>query len=230
MFGLNDTSGTLLAFRGWALHDEKATAFSLQPLPPLDAFMLYAQAPRTRPALEIDDRPGFYAKLGWSGPALRVSAFYYDNRGDPEAVNADLQWGWRTRFGQVAVQLKPDARTTLTSQAMTGTTLMGYPNPTRIWVDTQFRSAFLLATRRLGDASSVSARAEVFGTRGRGSVLGAETDEDGLGGDAGGPARGRRPPDAAGRGAAHPLHPPRPRPASASRPGRTRRSHRSPRG
>ncbi|MEI9926594.1 MAG: hypothetical protein WDN44_01270 [Sphingomonas sp.] len=43
-FGLNDTSGTLLAFRGWALHDEKATAFSLQPLPPRPGLLQFAQA------------------------------------------------------------------------------------------------------------------------------------------------------------------------------------------
>lgn len=179
VFGLDDTAGTLLSFRGWALHDEKATAFSLQPLPPLDDFMEYAQAPRTRPALEIDNRPGFYAKLGWASHLMKLQAFYYDNRGDPEAVRPTLQWGWRTRFGQIAAQLKPDAKTTITSQAMIGSTRMGFPQPTLIWVDTQFRSAFLLATRRIGGHSSVSARAEAFGTRGRGSVLGAATDEDG---------------------------------------------------
>lgn len=179
LFGLNDTAGTLMAFRGWALHDEKATGFGRQPLPPLNAFMQQAQAPATRPAFEVDNRPGFYAKLGWAKPGLTLQAFYYDNRGDPQAVSRDLQWGWRTRFGELAAQLRPDGRTTLTAQALTGTTLMGYPNPTAVWVDTRFRTAFLLATRRLGDRTSLSARGEAFGTRGRGSVLGPETDEDG---------------------------------------------------
>jgi hypothetical protein len=32
----NDTSGTLLTFRGWALHDRTTLAFRRQPLPPLE--------------------------------------------------------------------------------------------------------------------------------------------------------------------------------------------------
>lgn len=179
VFGLNDTAGTLLAFRGWALHDEKTTAFSLQRLPPLDDNWEYTQAARTSPALEVDRRPGFYAKLGWATPMVAVSAFYYDNRGDPQKINPSYQWGWRTRFGQVAARVKPGARLTLSAQALTGNTLMGSLSTDRFPVDTYFRSAFLLATRSVGAASSVSARGEAFGTRGRGATLGRATDEDG---------------------------------------------------
>jgi hypothetical protein len=179
IFGFNDTAGTLLAFRGWALHDQKGTAFGKQRLPTLDGFMQGAQAPRTRPAIELDDRPGFYGKLAWSpGKSLHVDAFYYDNRGDPQAVDADRQWGWRTRFGNIGATLDATDRLRLTAQAMAGRTEMGFPMADHIWVDTRFRSAFLLATRRFGEAS-LSARAEAFGTRGRGSVTGADDSEDG---------------------------------------------------
>src|SRR6476660_3846242 len=41
----NDTSGTLLTFRGWALHDRTTLAFNRQPLPPLDAEIAGYQAP-----------------------------------------------------------------------------------------------------------------------------------------------------------------------------------------
>ena len=176
-FGLNDTSGTLLAFRGWALHDEKATAFSLQPLPPLDAFMRYAQAPKTRPIIELDNRPGWYARAAWASKTVRLDALYYDNRGDPEAVNADLQWGWRTRFAALGASVSKGP-VKLIAQGMTGTTLMGFPKAGRIWVDTSFRSAFALATATIGQIS-LSARAEAFGTRGRGSVLASDESEDG---------------------------------------------------
>ena len=179
VFGANDTSGTLLSFRGWALHDEKATWFSEQALPPLAGFMARVQAPRTRPARELDDRPGWYARLAWSPlESVGLNAFYYDNRGDPTVVDAALQWGWRTRFANLGARWQVSSRTKLTAQAMTGSTRMGYPRPDRLWVDTQFRSAFLLATRTTG-WGSVSARAEAFGTRGRGSVLDAATSEDG---------------------------------------------------
>ena len=36
IFAANDTSGTLLTFRGWALHDRTTLAFNRRPLPPLD--------------------------------------------------------------------------------------------------------------------------------------------------------------------------------------------------
>lgn len=179
IFGFNDTSGTLLSFRGWALHDVKATAFGHLPLPPLDAFMQDAQAPATRPVVELDDRPGFYAKLGWSTPSVKIQALYYDNRGDPTAVDAELQWGWRTRFVSLAGQIKPSSRLTVTAQAISGTTQMGYPMPDRLWVDTHYDSAFLLASARVGERSSISGRIETFGTRGDGSVLAQQTSEDG---------------------------------------------------
>ena len=179
LFGFNDTAGTLIAFRGWALHDEKATLFGRQPLPPLDAFMQEAQAPATRPMIELDDRPGVYGKVGWRGETVTLQALYYDNRGDPEAVNDQLQWGWRTRFGSLAARIAIDPATQLSAQAMTGSTRMGFAMDDRIWVDTGFRSAFLLATRRFGDEASVSGRVEAFGTRAHGSVTGRESDEDG---------------------------------------------------
>ena len=52
----NDTAGTLLTFRGWALHDRTTLAFNRQPLPPLDgedsgiSGAVYPSAARCRPA------------------------------------------------------------------------------------------------------------------------------------------------------------------------------------
>ncbi|MEA3035128.1 MAG: hypothetical protein QOH04_887, partial [Sphingomonadales bacterium] len=63
LFGFNDTAGTLLAFRGWAMHDVTAGAFGHRRLPPLNPFMQDVQAPSTRPVDEVDGRLGFYAKL-----------------------------------------------------------------------------------------------------------------------------------------------------------------------
>jgi hypothetical protein len=179
VFGLNDTAGTLLAFRGWALHDEKATAFSKQPLPQLNETMEFIQAPATRPIIELDNRPGYYVKLVWAPPGpFELQALHYDNRGDPKAVNPQLQWGWRTTFDHLGAILDLGERTRLVAQAISGTTRMGYKENGVIWVDTDFRSAFLLATRQIGK-SSVSARIEAFGTRDHGSFMGRSENEDG---------------------------------------------------
>lgn len=179
LFGMNDTAGTLLAFRGWALHDEKATAFGRQPLPPLDGFIGMVQAPYTRPVVGLDSRLGYYAKLTWAPPGpFELQALHYDNRADPEAFNSELQWGWRTRFDHLGAILDIDDRTRLTGQAIAGRTKMGFRRNGATWVDTRFRSAYLLLTRQVG-SGSVSGRIEAFGTRCHGSVVDSEYGEDG---------------------------------------------------
>jgi hypothetical protein len=179
VFGFNDTAGTLLAFRGWALHDLKAGAFGLQKLPPLNAFMVFAQAPETRPVIELDDRPGFYAKLAWSpAPPVQAELFYYANRGVPEAVNSGLQWGWDTRFLHLGLSadLGPDTR--LLAQAMTGTTEMGIREAGPYWVETRYRAAYLRATHETGPVA-LSGRLDLFDTRERGSEMEPSESEQG---------------------------------------------------
>lgn len=179
-FGFNDTSGTLLSFRGWALHDMKATAFGHFALPPLNDFIVHLQEDRTRSLIEIDKRVGFYGRLEWRPPSpVVVNAFYYDNRGDPEEFETSGQWGWRTRFLNVGVgaDLAPDLR--LTAQAMTGTTKMGFKTNDVIWVDTLFQSAFVSLTHDLGPGA-VTGRIEAFRTKERGGQMDQDAEsEDG---------------------------------------------------
>jgi hypothetical protein len=54
-FTHGDTSGTLLTFRGWALHDLKSPVFGRFPLPPLSRSWLRARR-RHHAAGEIDGR------------------------------------------------------------------------------------------------------------------------------------------------------------------------------
>lgn len=185
-FDFNDTAGTLLSFRGWALHDRKALVGREQPLPPLNAFIAGLQPRMTHPLLDFDEgafRPGYYAKLAWQPPApVRIEVFHYDNRADPEANNDDSEWGWRTRFENVSLRARPGGGAwELQAQAMRGRTRMGFPIDGVRWVDTRFRSAFAMATRRLPEGSA-TARIEWFGTRNHGSGLLPEDDEDGWAG------------------------------------------------
>ena len=179
LFGFNDTAGTLIAFRGWALHDQKAVAFGKQPLPPLNAFFSRVQSHYTRPVIEIDKRVGYYAKIAWTPQApVRIEALHYDNRGDPEAVNKSQEWGWRTRFISLGAVVGVSSRLELRAQGMEGRTEMGHSRSGTIWADTRFRSVYLLATRKLGD-SALSGRIEAFGARNDGGKLTSEDDEDG---------------------------------------------------
>ncbi len=181
LFGFNDTAGTLLAFRGWALHDQQAGAFSRTPLPPLGPDIAGAQPQWTTPTVEVDHRIGFYGRLEYQFIApVTLSAFYYDNRGDPAAFTSNLQWGWRTRFLNVGARVDLGPRTRLLAQAMTGSTLMGREEdePDESWVDTRFRSAFLRLTQEIGPVA-LSGRFDWFDTRQRGEYVHSDDDENG---------------------------------------------------
>ena len=183
VFGFNDTSGTLLSFRGWAAHDLKATAFGHIQLPVLNTFLSGPQAPTTRSLLEIDNRVGFYGRMECRPPApFSINAFYYDNRGDPTVFNPSKQWGWRTRFANVGIAANPGERTRVLAQVMYGTTQMGIipPGRTNYWVDTKYRSAFILVAQDIAEGrGQVSGRVELFDTRERGSRLSPDESENG---------------------------------------------------
>jgi hypothetical protein len=182
IFGFNDTAGTLLSFRGWALHDLKATAFGKQQLPELDPIWEYAQAPRTKPLLELDDRPGFYGRVAFRMAApITLSLFYYQNRGVPEAVTPTLQWGWDTRFWNLGARIDLSEDTKILAQALTGTTEMGFEHGGLYWVETRYRSAYLRLSHRTGDVT-LSGRFDWFNTRERGTWMDPGESEDGWAG------------------------------------------------
>jgi hypothetical protein len=180
----NDTAGTLLTFRGWALHDTTTLAFHRQPLPPLDPEVAGYQAPYTHPLLDLPTgfarRPGYYAKLAWQAPVpVRIELFRYDNRANPEDVNSDLEWGWRTRFNNLGLVADLGSNTQLKAQAMQGTTLMGFREASgHRWVDNRFRSAFAMLLHQFGHVG-IAVRAEAFDTRNRGSDVDDEYDDSG---------------------------------------------------
>ena len=179
IFGFNDTSGTLLSFRGWALHDIKATAFGYFPLPPLNDFIEDLQESRTRSLIEIDDTPGWYARFEWRPPwPFSINAFYYDNLGDPRTFTPEGQWGWRTRFLNVGATADLGPNTRLLAQGMIGSTLMGFNTQGRIWVHTEFSSAYALVTHQMGDLA-ISGRVEYFDTDETGSRMSPLESEDG---------------------------------------------------
>jgi hypothetical protein len=183
LFAANDTAGTLLTFRGWALHDRRTLAFNRQPLPPLGEEFEYYQPQFTHPLLDVRegfaDRIGYYAKLGWQPPLpLRVELFRYDNHADPEAVNEDLEWGWRTRFTHLGAVADLGGGTELKLQALTGQTTMGMDEGAGTWIKARFRSAFALLTVPVGTIG-MTGRIEAFDVRQHGSLLDEEYDDEG---------------------------------------------------
>ena len=167
VFGANDTSGTLLTFRGWSPHGIRSGLSTKFPLPPLTVFAAKFQPQETVPFLELDDRAGYYARIAWRPPApVSFSALYYDNAGNRTAKNTDRQWAWETRFVNLGMTWEPSETTKVIAQAVSGETIMGYRMPVEQWFDMGFRSAYVLATHKLGD-DAISGRAEWFDTSDR---------------------------------------------------------------
>ena len=181
LFGYDDTSGTLLTFRGWGLTDIKATAFGGFKLPPIDPYMVHRQPAYTASTVELDGKVGYYGRLDWRPPGrFAFNAFYYDNRGDEVSVNSALQWSWATRFWNFGASFDIDDKTRILSQVLTGQTLMGYPNGRSVWINLGFTSAYVLATRSFG-RSALTGRAEVFSTSDRNFRPATDGPEDNRG-------------------------------------------------
>ncbi len=166
VFTHGDTAGTLLTFRGWALHDLKSTASGDFPLPPLSPFMAKRQAPYTTSLRELDGRAGVYGRVEWRpSDRLMLDLFAYDNDGDRTSVD-DREWSWETRFFNLGARWDLDDATHLKAQALQGETLMGYSNARGLWADVGFQATYVSVTRDLGPGS-LTGRLDQFSTTDR---------------------------------------------------------------
>lgn len=146
----NDPAGTLLAWRGFALHDRQTTfneGIAFAPVASLNTPQLQFQANQVLPFEEVDGRYGYYIGMHWD--YLKQSQFrvyYYDNNGDPAAINYSTgQYAWDTRFSSAAWLYKFTSKTRLITQVMSGSTAMG----AKRGVDNRFYSHFVLLSHKL---------------------------------------------------------------------------------
>jgi hypothetical protein len=169
----NDPAGTLLFWRGWALHDRQSRLhdhFDIPDMPTFSSGVVTGTRPQTlKPFVETDHEPGAYAGVEWRyARRALVQLARYDNRADPYSF-ADGQWGWRTDFDHLAVQVSLPAEIGLVAQWMYGTTdwvagasQAGTLSPFVRFVQDEFESQFVLLTRRLGDKHRLALRYDTF--------------------------------------------------------------------
>jgi hypothetical protein len=156
-FGWNDPSASLLAYRGWAVHDRQtglADRIPLAPLPSIgDGGIFSLQAPWAEPVREVDHRIGYYAAAAWDHyQRLLVNAVYYDNRARPDAFDSE-QYGWRTRFydlGLLYTLSEGISGPELLVQFLAGDTWMGNQAPDLPKVTFDYSSFYALATVPMG--------------------------------------------------------------------------------
>jgi len=170
LFGFNDTSGTLLALRGWSFSELVATASARVPLPPLSAYLAPSQSPETRPVTSLDSRVGLYFQgevRSAFGPLANLTV--YDNDAE-RGLSSQGQWTWRTRFVTLGAAWPLGGGFALTGQALQGCTRAPLTGWNPIEFDVQFRSAYLKLMRAAG-SETFSARVEAFQTHDSGPPL-----------------------------------------------------------
>jgi len=147
----NDPTGTLLSWRGFALHDRQTTfneSVQFAPIAALNSDELRWQANQVLPFEEVDGRFGYYAGVHWD--YLKRSQFrfyYYDNNGDPSIFNRTTgQYAWHTRFSSLAWLYKFTGKTRLIAQLLDGKTEMGANK----LIYNRFYSHYLMLSNKAG--------------------------------------------------------------------------------
>lgn len=152
-FVRNDPAGTLLAWKGWGIHDRQTRWHEQLPLPPLPQLqpgtpIRRNQAPLAEPFIETDHALGYTVGAQWRyAQQISIQVAHYDNRADPESV-ADGQYGWKTYFDHLSLQISLPWDIGLMAQWMSGYTAMG---PVMSWgarvLDTEFEASYVMLTR-----------------------------------------------------------------------------------
>ncbi len=148
-FGNNDPAGTLLAWRGWALHDRQSGLSDRLPLPPIPTLDLGGlfpqQADYDQPFSEVDGRVGIYGAASLKNRHLELDTTFYNNRGNQNDFNGS-QYAWNTRFWNFGFNLPLPMNIEILSQYMTGRSKMGVGN----MVNIDFDAFYVLATKPFG--------------------------------------------------------------------------------
>ena len=150
----NDPTASLLAYRGFALHDRQTALFDKIPLAPIPAIepggIFEGQAPYDEPLKELDDRIGYYGGLSWENfNYFLVNALYFDNGGVPDVFDG-AQYSWKTDFINIGAIAFLPAGIELLGQYLDGDTRMGFDPPGEPKVVFGFRAGYGLLSLPLG--------------------------------------------------------------------------------
>lgn len=178
-FGGNDSSGALLAWRGFAQHDRLSVLGEVLPLPALPtladggAFADQRDAGSRPFGPDLDGRIGYALRTRFGDlQHFRLLVTWFDNRGDRGLYRGE--YAWRTRFALLGGEWSPDARWRLAGEWMRGDSGMGFaPSPR---VDIDFDTAYVLASLAPDDTWRFTARVESFTITDRDGV--AENNDD----------------------------------------------------
>ncbi|MSO97039.1 MAG: hypothetical protein EXR11_02305 [Rhodospirillaceae bacterium] len=182
-FQYNDPAGTLLAWRGWAIHDREAGLMERLSIPNVRVIRpsgrLFRQAPYNEPFVELDNRAAYYVAAraehdDWG----EFRAMYYNNPGDDLEIE-NGQWPWRTSFTSLGLKTLLPGDVDLIAQYMRGkTTVVTIPGGVGPIVKVKFSSGFALVSHEW-DQHRVSLRLGYFKTKDRDVLFPDNNNETG---------------------------------------------------
>lgn len=164
----NDTSGALLAWRGWTLGDRLAVYGDRLALPPLDPS--FARQRRTADGAvstafgrELDHKLGFAGRARLSWPERGSIQFaHVDNRGDRDLYQDE--YAWQTRFNLLSAEIGNPEKTIVAAEYLDGKSGMGFSPGGFVQMD--FYAAYALVSHKLG-RNRFSGRFDWFSTTDR---------------------------------------------------------------
>ncbi len=144
----NDPNGTLLAWRGFALHDRTSGFGDRLPLPALASFkpsgMFPDQPLHVQPLREVDFRWSWSAGATVTHEQYRLKALYQPPTANPAAFNGE-QYAWRTGYWALGASRTLGPLEFLV-QGLDGETRMGLASGNRNAVVARFQAAYVLAS------------------------------------------------------------------------------------
>ena len=153
-FVSNDPSGALLAWHGWTMSSRQTLWREAREIPWFPALAeggdLAGQARKSKPFLEIDDDIGYHLRGEWSlHNKIELSAGYYNNKATPyDVING--QYGWQTRFYHLGMRWNVSKNISITSQYLSGDTLM-QSSPGSDVVNNDYNNGFFSLTYKWQD-------------------------------------------------------------------------------
>ncbi len=158
---MNDPSGTLLAWRGFALHDRVSGFSDRLPLPALRSFdrpdLFPDQPQHVQPMREVDQRWTWSTGLSLTHPRYRIKALYQPQTANPGAFDGQ-QYAWRTGYWAIGAS-RSFGPVEFLAQGLDGETRMGIVRGGGNAVAAKFQAAYLLASWT--DAAEVRHRLSV---------------------------------------------------------------------
>lgn len=144
----NDPNGTLLAWRGFALHDRVSGFGDRLPLPDLASFKrpdLFPDQPReVQPLREVDQKWTWSTGLALTHEKYRVKILYQPRTANPGAFDG-RQYAWRTGYWSAGAA-RSFGPVEVLAQGLDGETRMGVLPDRRNAVAARFQSLYVLAS------------------------------------------------------------------------------------